>query len=190
MRDSAWWRARGVHVGAGDGTGLTPSTSHPAFVAVAPESFYDEADAFAPFGSDSGHDALGRLEDWYMTASAADGEVPAFLINMLADFGDQIPAGLWSSDSGVARAWAATGDDTFVAAAAQKAVAVAIGQLKIRGHITSAVRRIGWQAVTLQRALVEQAGVRYPSWGRADAATAGIDAVVRVLTSAPSPGQS
>ena len=182
MRDRAWWQARGVYVTADDGNGLSPATSHPAFVAVAPTSFYEEADEFAPFGNDGGHDMLGALESWYLTG-ATDDDVPTFLVDTLADYG--VPDGLWAAESSAARAWAVVADDTFVRATAQAAVAVAVGQFKIRGHVTSAVRRTGWQAVTLQRVFLEQARVRYPAWGRAGDATSGIDDVVRVLTSAP-----
>jgi uncharacterized protein YfeS len=188
VRVRSCWQARGVHVSADDGDGLSPRTSHPAFVAVAPESFFDEADEFAPFGNDAGHDVLGSLEDWYMTG-AADDDVPAFLVDMLTGYGFPTPVDLWSADSDVARAWASVGDDGIVDATAQTAIGVAIGQFKIRGHIIPAVRRIGWQAVTLQRTLLEQAAHRYPDWENADEAAAGIDSVARVLTRAPSPSR-
>jgi uncharacterized protein YfeS len=185
VRIRSWWQARGVYVGADDGDGLSPRTSHPAFVAVAPASFFDEANEFAPFGNDAGHDVLGSLEDWYMTG-AEDDDVPAFLVDLLTGYGFPTPVDLWSSDSDVARAWASTGDDGIVDATAQTAIGVAVGQFKIRGHIIPTVRRIGWQAVTLQRVLVEQAALRYPHWKLADEAAAGIDSVARVLTRAPS----
>lgn len=132
--------------------GRTRENSHPAFVAVAPESFYDGADEFAPFGNDNGSDILGALEDWYTTGGQDDG-VPQFLIDTLAGYGYPPSAHLWSADSDAAGAWAraAGDDDHFVQSTAQTAVGVAVGQFKIRGHVTSAVRRIGWQAVTLQR---------------------------------------
>jgi uncharacterized protein YfeS len=189
IRDTAWWQARGVYLSADDDSGLAAATSHPAFVAVAPASFYDGADDFAPFGNDDGHDVLGALEDWYMTGGADD-DVPSFLVDTLTGNGYQVPADLWSSDTAVAQAWAADGDDTFVNATAQTAIGVSLGQFKIRGHMTSAVRRIGWQAVTLHRALITQASVRYPNWTHAAEASAGIDDVVKVLTSAPGPQRS
>ena len=184
MRDPALWQARGIYVDSSD-DGLAPETSHPAFVALAPWSFYDGADEFAPFGNDDGHDTLGALAEWYL-AGGADDEVPAFLVDSLDGFG--VPDGLWSADSAVAREWAAgpEEDEHLVTAAAQTAVAVAVGQLKIRGHVTSAVRYLGWQAVTLHRVQIEQAAVRYPAWQHADRATAGVDDVVKVLTRAPS----
>ncbi|MFI8523335.1 hypothetical protein ACIGB8_02750 [Promicromonospora sukumoe] len=177
-------QARGIYVDDYD-EGLAPATSHPAFVAVAPESFYDGADEFAPFGNDDGHDVLGALADWYL-AGGADDDVPAFLVDALTGY--DVPDGMWAADSDVARAWvvAADEDDHIVTAAAQTAVGVALGQLKIRGHVTSAVRRIGWQAVTLHRTLAEQAEVRYPGRQHAAASAAGVDAIVRVLTVAPS----
>ncbi len=42
-----------------------PETSHPRFVALAPESFYSATDEFAPFGSDDGNDVLRDMEAWY-----------------------------------------------------------------------------------------------------------------------------
>ncbi|MGW2090634.1 hypothetical protein [Promicromonospora sukumoe] len=178
-------QARGIYVDDYD-DGLAPETSHPTFVAVAPESFYDGADEFAPFGNDAGHDILGALADWYL-AGGSDDDVPTFLVDALAGYG--VPDGMWAADSDVARAWVLAADeedDHLVTAAAQTAVGVALGQLKIRGHVTSAVRRIGWQAVTLRRELIEQAAVRYPGWRHAGAAATGVDAIVRVLTVAPS----
>lgn len=178
-------QARGIYVDDYD-DGLAPATSHPAFAAVAPESFYDGADEFAPFGNDAGHDVLGALEDWYL-AGGADDDVPAFLVDRLTGY--DVPDGLWAAESDAARAWVTTvaaDDDHIVTATAQTAVGVAVGQLKIRGHVTSAVRRIGWQAVTLHRTLLEQAEVRYPGWRHAGAAAAGVDAIARVLTRAPS----
>jgi uncharacterized protein YfeS len=182
VRSGAWWRVHGVYVG-----GRTRENSHPAFVAVAPESFYDGNDEFAPFGNDHGSDILGALEDWY-TTGGQDDDVPQFLIDTLAGYGYPPSAHLWSADSDTARAWAraAGDDDYFVQATAQTALGVAVGQFKIRGHVTSAVRRIGWQAVTLQRADLEDASTRYPHWAHADAAAEGIGDVVRVLSVAPS----
>lgn len=147
VRSGAWWRVHGVYVG-----GRTREDSHPAFVAVAPESFYDGTDEFAPFGNDHGSDILGALEDWYTTGGQDDG-VPQFLIDTLAGYGYPPSAHLWSADSDAARAWAraAGDDDHFVQATAQTELGIALGQFKIRGHVTSAVRRIGWQAATLQR---------------------------------------
>lgn len=178
-----YWRRFGIYV-----KGLAPEASHPAYVAIVPESFYSGTDEFAPFGNDGGHDVLGTLEDWYV-AGGRDDDVPRFLIETFLAYQFDVPTDLWSADSEDARAWAEAvpGEvDHIVDAAAQTAIGVAIGQLKIRGHITPAVRRIGWQAITLQRFVLERASRMYPAWAHRDDAAAGVDAVVRVLSRAPS----
>lgn len=183
MHPRAYWRDLDIYA-----RGLSPESSHPAYVAVAPESFYSETDEYAPFGNDNGHDILGALEDWYLDGGRDD-DVPRFLAGALAGYGYDVPPGLWSADSDDARAWAEAVPedlDYVVDSVAQTAVGVAIGVFKIRGHVTPAVRRAGWQAVTLQRTMLERAAKVYPAWDDAHDAAAGVASVVRVLSRAPS----
>ena len=162
--------------------GLSPESSHPVFVSLAPHAFYEESNELAPFGNDSGHDALTTLQTWYLEGGQ-DEDVAALLGRWCS-----APPGLWTAESDVARAWAETAPtdtDHLVTDAAQTAVGVALGQLKIRGHVTAEVRRAGWQAVTLHRVLLERAARDYPEREHAAAAARSVDAIARVLGLAP-----
>ncbi|WP_158645636.1 hypothetical protein [Stackebrandtia albiflava] len=50
------------HLDDVEGAGLSPTTSHPAYVAAVPDWFWDSGDWRAPFGNDDGNDTLRHLE--------------------------------------------------------------------------------------------------------------------------------
>jgi uncharacterized protein YfeS len=58
-----------------EGDGPSPKTSHPNFVRICKdELFYDCAEEFGPFGSDSGADTLMALEDWFRSRRRGDAQ--------------------------------------------------------------------------------------------------------------------
>lgn len=164
--------------------GLDPESSHPAFVALAPPTFYDAADEFAPFGSDSGNDTLRRLEECVSDDTSDDDVLEAFS-EWLTD--DEI----WSGDSDVIDERLSSHDgyhENHLRHEAQVRIAVAVGLLKIKGYVTPELRRVALFASAVQQARLELATERYPAWPHRPAAEAGLNAVRRALASAPIKG--
>jgi len=120
--------------------GLAAETSHPAFVAVAPEWFYDQGDPRTPFGNDDGYDALRDLEEWY--GSGGDDEhAPGRVAALLEDWG-LVPEAVWDRDSAGVRTWLEQDEShvRFMHGEVNARIAGALGQFKIIGWIHPALR--------------------------------------------------
>ncbi len=63
--------------------GVSAATSHPRFVAAAPEDFwYSSIDDYSPFGNYTGNDTLRNLEDC-LTENSPDADAAEFVRNMI-----------------------------------------------------------------------------------------------------------
>lgn len=166
--------------------GIAPATSHPAFVALAPESFYDQGEQFSPFGNDSGYDALRELEDWY-AGGGRDDALPAFVEGLLAAWDFGVPDDVWAADREAVFSGLCDGslDEVTLAAEAQAQLAIVLGQLKIRGGLTPAARSLGNAAVGVLLALADHARTAYPDWPHAGSNLAAIAASAEVIDRAP-----
>ena len=164
-----------------DGEGTAPSTSHPRFVAVAPDWFYEEMYDFAPFGSDDGSDALRGLEDW-LTEHGADAEPGEYLTQTLAESGFETPAGLTEAADHELLSWARSDrmNESALMFEARTRVAVALGQVKITGRLSPAILAEGrhglrvWQALTADTSL-------HPNWPHRDEALGRLVDIGRAL---------
>jgi uncharacterized protein YfeS len=166
--------------------GLSPTTSHPAFVSLAPAPFYDEGEHFSPFGNDSGHDALRDLEEWY-AADGRDDALPAFVDGLLAAWDLGVPEDVWSAGRQAASDGLRSGalDEAALAAEARAQVAIVLGQLKIRGGLTPQARAVGARALDVLGALNDHACAASPDWPFADADAAATAAMAAVVRDAP-----
>ena len=164
--------------------GLAPSTSHPRFVALAPESFYDEADDMAPFGSDEGSDTLRMMERWY-TEHGEHADPIAFLDNLLATWGFDVPAQMADASDQQILGWLAEDhmNESVIVSQAQARIAVALGQLKITGAISPAALAEGRRGVRVMRVITTSAHRDLDGPDR-DRALAALDAIARVLAGA------
>ena len=153
-----------------DGEGTSPNTSHPRFVAVAPDWFYEEMYDFAPFGSDDGSDALRGLEDWlYEHGSTAD---PLdYLIQSIAESGFSIPEGLTDAPDEELLVWARADDmnESALLFEACTRVATALGQVKITGRLSPGVLAEGRRGLRVWQLLTADEGL-HPSWRHRDEA--------------------
>lgn len=86
-----------------DQDGLSPATSHPDYVAVAPEWFWSTDDPRAPFGSDDGHDTLSTLQEHFIQGGG-DEHVPGCIANLIVDWA-LVPEQLWDSSAEEITAW-------------------------------------------------------------------------------------
>ncbi|MGR4009732.1 hypothetical protein [Leucobacter sp. 1207-22] len=147
-----------------DGDGTSPNTSHPRFVAVAPDWFYEEMYDFAPFGSDDGSDALRGLEDWF-SAHGAGADPEEYLAHALADSGFEIPEGLADGPEQELLAWArADGmNESALLFAACTRVATALGQMKITGNLGPQMLREGRQGLRIWQSLTSDTAL-HPNW--------------------------
>lgn len=151
--------------------GLSRSSSHPAFVRVAPEDFYyDCADDFSPFGSDDGNDTLAALQDWYQEHTDERPLVMDFLREHLDDWDLPVPEDLLMRDEAARAQWLAedTMHDRYLLSVCRATVAMAFGQLKITGAIDDDVRQQAMQALACQQWLNQLARQQHPDWGHAD----------------------
>ena len=166
--------------------GIAPATSHPAFVAVAPASFYDQGEYFSPFGNDSGHDALRELEDWYV-ADGRDDDLPAFVDELMSSWDFGVPADVWMAGRETVHARLRGGslDEVELSAEAQGRLAIVLGQFKIRGGLTPAARTHGGGVVEVLLALADRARETSPHWPHADRNLAAIEAAAVVVDKAP-----
>lgn len=164
--------------------GLARETSHPRFVELAPEAFYDEGDEFAPFGSDDGHDTLRSLEEWFI-GEADDADPSDFLTDQLADWGLEVPADIPESTPEELLLWAAEDDmnEVYARSEARARVATALGQLKIVGRISTAVRAEAERGTRVLRIFTEDA-TRHPDWPYRAEALSALDEIERVLDEA------
>ncbi len=146
--------------------GLARATSHPNFVAIAPEDFYyDCADDFSPFGNDDGSDTLSSLQEWYQ-GGGKDAKVMSFLKELLADWDFGLPKNVIRAEPAVIETWLSKDDmnETFLLSECRARVATAFGQLKIAGLILPALHD---EAVAALRCLLwvnERATKKYPDW--------------------------
>lgn len=134
--------------------GLSPATSHPRFVELAPQAFYDEGNDFAPFGSDDGNDTLRSLEDWYdETESGAD--AAQFLTALIESWGFDLPEGVldFTDDQLITYVNEDDMNEVYLSAVARACVAAALGQLKIEGLISPSLQAEGRKGVRVQRVL-------------------------------------
>lgn len=135
--------------------GLSPSTSHPAYVAVAPDWFWDAGNPLAPFGSDDGNDTLRTLEDHYRDGGG-DGHAPGCIANLLVEW-ELVPESIWESSQEQIVAWLNSGDSNirFIHAEIDAYIAGAVGQFKISGWIHPALRFWAERAMMLLEHIVD-----------------------------------
>ena len=152
--------------------GLSPGTSHPAFVRVAADAFYyDCGDDFSPFGSDDGSDTLASLQDWYQEQTGGKRpQVMAFLRQHLSDWDLPVPEDMLLRNDSAKTAWLAQDDmhHSYLQSVCRARVAVAFGQLKIAGAIDAEVRQQARLALACQQWLNQVARHKHPDWEYAD----------------------
>ena len=164
--------------------GLSPRTSHPRFVELAPESFFDESDDFSPFGNDDGNDALRDLEEW-LEEEGADADPLEMLKELLEGWDLGVPDDVLGYSAERLIAFCGQDDlhERYVTAHANASIAVALGQLKIVGDMGHELVKEGLAGVAALRVLAEDTS-RYPDWphrGTALAALTDIDCVLRAV---------
>ncbi|MEJ9079823.1 MULTISPECIES: hypothetical protein [Gordonia] len=161
-----------------------PETSHPRFVALAPESFYSATDEFAPFGSDDGNDVLRDMEAWYEQRDPGVDPAEGFLDDLLAGWAFDLPDGVLDFPDERLLALVADGSaEARLTAVGQACVAAAVGQLKIEGVVSPLMQIRGRAGVRVLRCLYSDT-TRYPTWPHRPAALRGIELVERLLTRA------
>ena len=118
-----------------DGDGLSPETSHPKYVAVAPNYFWSEDEDGSPFGNDSGNDTLRNLEQHFV-AGGADGNAAGVIASQLIDWG-LVPEGLWEGTQEEIVAWLDADDihHSYILSEVNVFIAGACGYFKISGRI-------------------------------------------------------
>ncbi len=143
------------HLDDPDGEGLSPSTSHPAYVAAAPDWFWSEDDWRAPFGSDDGHDALRTLEEHYANGGS-DGHAPGCVANLIAEWG-LVPEEVWESSQQQIVAWLDADEShvRFLHGEINAYIAAACGQFKVSGWIHPALRFWAERAMMLLEHVLE-----------------------------------
>lgn len=165
--------------------GLSPETSHPNFVTLAPAMFYDPGDEFAPFGSDDGHDTLRGLEEWFSkhgsTAVATD-----YLEALLTSWALKIPARVWCLDAPKLIAWLGKTEmnEVFLASEARARLATTLGELKITGSISFSGLAEGRKGLAVLRISAADTS-RHPDWPYRDEALSALADIGKVLDSAP-----
>lgn len=166
--------------------GLSPTTSHPAYVAAAPEWFWSESDDPAPFGSDDGNDTLRAMEE-HIADGLGDEHLPGCLADLIADW-DLVPEDLWESNAEDIAAWLDSEQVhvRYLQGEIDAYIAGALAQFKISGWIHPLLRF--WA----ERALILLEHVLAP-WEAAahetapDAYTARLHDTRSVLEAAPEP---
>lgn len=147
-------------------SGLSPQTSHPRFVELAPDAFfYDVCDDFSPFGSDDGNDTLAFLEDWYRDGGK-DNEILLFLEDFLDSWDLPVPDEMLSADKATLEKWLAEDrmNERYLGAECRATVAAAFGQLKIAGRAEPAIRDEALAALQCQMRLNEYNRTHTPTW--------------------------
>lgn len=126
--------------------GLSPDTSHPRFVELAPERFYSELDEFSPFGNDSGADVLEALEE---LAESDGGDIDArgALDEILSDWDLGITPALFDAADDDVRIWITGNPDEehALVCEAQARIAAAVALAKITGASDADLIRLGEQ---------------------------------------------
>lgn len=135
--------------------GLSPTTSHPAYVAVAPNWFWDDADPRAPFGSDDGNDTLRILEEHYREGGS-DVHAAGAIANLIEDW-DLVPASIWESLQDEIVGWldADSNNIRFIHGEIDAYIAGALGQFKISGWIHPALRFWAERALLLLEHVID-----------------------------------
>lgn len=159
--------------------GVSPSTSHPRFVELAPAFFYNVADDFSPFGSDSGADTYNFLQQWYQ---AEQGDAAAFLPVQLSGWALQItPAILETSDENLHDFLEAKPTNwMWLVDSATAVVTTALGQLKIEGIIDPGLLQHARVALAVIRRLYSDTA-HAPDWAHQARGLASLDAIEAVL---------
>lgn len=170
-----------IYVDDMDGEGTSPSTSHPRFVAVAPDWFYEEMYDFAPFGSDDGSDALRGLEDW-LSEHGADADPSSYLTQTLAESGFEIPAGLTDAPEQELSAWAGADrmNESALMFEACTRVATALGQVKITGNLSPSILAEGRRGLRVWQVLTADTNLD-PNWPHRDEALGRLVDIGRAL---------
>lgn len=120
--------------------GPSPQTSHPDFVAVAPEWFWEPMNPDSPFGSDDAYDTLSTLQE-HFADGGGDEHVPGCVASLIVDWG-YVPEQIWESSADEITAWLDADDSNvrFLHGEIDAYIAVACGQFKISGWIHPALR--------------------------------------------------
>jgi len=170
-----------LHVDDMDGEGTSPNTSHPRFVAVAPDWFYEEMYDFAPFGSDDGSDSLRGLEDW-LTEHGADADPSGYLAQTLAESGFEIPDGLTDAPEQELLAWARADrmNESALMFEACTRVAAALGQVKVTGDLSPTILAEGRRGLRVWRLLTADTALN-PGWPHRDEALGRLIDIGRAL---------
>lgn len=123
-----------------EGEGLSPQTSHPAYVAAVPEWFWAEDDLRAPFGSDDGNDTFRTLERYY-AAGGYDSHAPRVIANLIGNWA-LVPEEIWESSAEDIVAWLDADENNirFIQGEVHAFIAGACGQFKISGWIHPVLR--------------------------------------------------
>ena len=163
--------------------GLARETSHPHFVEIAPDSFFDETDEFSPFGNDDGNDALRAMEEWF--EDRAPGSDPVEFLTELLDVWDlEVPEDAFDLDDAglVELVREDEGLERRLLGVARATVAASLAQVKIAGEVSSALLDAGKRALRVQRVLAADTS-RYPDWPHRADALRGIDETSAALES-------
>jgi uncharacterized protein YfeS/predicted DNA-binding WGR domain protein len=146
--------------------GLAKATSHPNFVALAPEDFYyDCGDDFSPFGSDDGSDTLSSLEEWYQDGGK-DVHIMRFLKEFLEDWDFGLPKKIIHAEPAVLEKWLKKDEmnPRYLIGECRARVATAFGQLKITGTIINDCLEEAVAALHCSLWLNDRALREYPDW--------------------------
>lgn len=145
--------------------GLSRATSHPDFNAQAPNLFFEQDNPFAPFGSDTGFDALSELQDWFqerghlLSGEELDLALLDFFVDMITAWGYEYGEEDLSTAAKV-KAFVKQDEENreFVIVTSQAAIAVALGQLKIMGSISPTILSEGKDGVHMLTVLAKLSG--------------------------------
>ncbi len=163
--------------------GMNRDNCHPRFAKLAPEDFYyDDCDDFTPFGSDTGHDTLTALQDWYQHGGR-DREIGAFVLGLFEEWDCPVPKDIWRAQADVIEAWLALEpvNECFLIDEWRVRVAAAFGQLRISGDIEPRMLDDALLAMRFQFWYNERARIVNPAWEYADAEKARLLAMQAVL---------
>ncbi|NHZ33152.1 hypothetical protein [Massilia rubra] len=150
--------------------GMNRDNCHPRFAKLASEDFYyNECDDFSPFGSDTGHDTLTMLQDWYQEGGR-DRHIASFVRRLFADWDCPIPKGMWRAQAAEMERWLALDElnERFLTDEWRVRVATAFGQLRISGDIDGGMLEEALMSNRFQLWFNERARTTYPKWEYAD----------------------
>lgn len=138
--------------------GTSKETSHPNFVAAAPEDFwYSGGDEYTPFGNDSGHDTLRYLEVW-LSENGAQADVAEFIKDLIYNaWGLEDRDYLMLTDSQALTKLHYSAEQFLHDMQDQAVIAAAFGQLKITGQAGAEIMKLAGYALARQRAVAETA---------------------------------